>query len=112
MGMREEFEAWVVQEAVNRSYSYMCSVLKQDGECYATSWVDSMWMGWQASRAALVVTLPADDPLGSGPGDCEGGLPSFEQHCAAECNFVLQDCRNAIRAAGVTINTTTVSEGE
>lgn len=58
---------------------------------------------WQASRESLVVELPAENPLGNGPGDCEGGLPSFEQHCAAECNFILRDCREAIESLGLRV---------
>jgi len=65
------------------------------------------WAGWQAawiaSRAAIEVELPAEDPLGKGPGDCEGGLPSFEQHCAAECNALLADCRQAIESLGLKV---------
>ncbi len=49
---RAEFEHWVMQEAQSRSYSYMGNVLKRDGEGYATTWVDSMWSGFQA-RACL-----------------------------------------------------------
>ncbi|MCJ7959129.1 MAG: hypothetical protein MUW57_21960 [Pseudomonas sp.] len=59
--------------------------------------------GWKASREALVIDLPAENPLGSGPGDCGDGRPSFEQHCAAECNFILRDCREAIEAAGLKV---------
>lgn len=47
--MREEFEKWVVQEAIKHGYKYMEFVLKRDGEGYAATWVDSAWLGWQAA---------------------------------------------------------------
>jgi len=71
-------------------------------ECYEDV-KHHLFAAWQASREAVVIELPAENPLGSGPGDCEGGLPSFEQHCAAECNFILRDCREAIEAAGLKV---------
>lgn len=64
---------------------------------------ESFQKGWDQSREALVIELPAEDPRGTGPGDCGDGRPSFEQHCAAECNFILRDCREAIEAAGVKV---------
>lgn len=94
--MREEFETWARSQ---------CMQLKKDGvvTTYAYERTDLAWQAWQASRESLVIELPAENPLGSGPGDCEGGLPSFEQHCAAECNFILRDCREAIESAGVKV---------
>ena len=57
--MREEFEVWVILEAGNHEYPYMDRVTAKfpDGS-YLTTWVDSAWIGWQASRAALCVELP------------------------------------------------------
>lgn len=57
--MREEFEAWVVPYSKERLYSYQDLVLKRSSDGYATTWVDSMWIGWQASRAAIEVELPS-----------------------------------------------------
>ena len=60
--MREEFEIWALAEAEKRSYKHMDSLLKlspiDDG--YLTTWADCAWIGWQASRAVLVVGLPAN----------------------------------------------------
>ena len=60
--MREDFEDWALAEAEKRSYKFMDSLFKlspiDDG--YLTTWVDCAWMGWKASRAALVVELPSD----------------------------------------------------
>lgn len=55
--MREEFEVWVRLEAARRLYQFMGDLLKRFGEDYATTWVDSAWIGWQASRAELVIVL-------------------------------------------------------
>ena len=56
--MREEFEAWVLSEAERTGYAYIDKVLSKFGESYTTTWVDSAWQGWKASRAALFVELP------------------------------------------------------
>jgi hypothetical protein len=104
--IRAEFEDWIRVRSADTSMGFYPKLLHRcslDDDIYMISWVDSAWEGWQASRDSLVIELPAENPLGSGPGDCEGGLPSFEQHCAAECNFILRDCREAIEAAGVKV---------
>jgi len=94
MGMREEFEAWVVWEAESREYGYMDWLLIRDltGTGYSTTWVDMTWMGWQASRASLVVTLPDREVY-----EYDAGYTVYDM------------CAEAITAAGVTINTTTVN---
>jgi hypothetical protein len=58
MGMRKEFELWVINYAKENKYNWPDMVLKRDGDVYATTWVDSAWLGWQASREALVIDLP------------------------------------------------------
>lgn len=57
--IREQFESWVVEEAKRRDYKFMDNVLKRDpsGE-YSTTWVDMAWMGWEASRASIVIPRP------------------------------------------------------
>ncbi|WP_122593239.1 hypothetical protein [Pseudomonas viridiflava] len=95
--MREEFEAWVLREYPNQHMGRFAT-----GEYHSTV-IEHCWQAWQASREALVIELPAEDPRGTGPGDCGDGRPSFEQHCAAECNFILRDCREAIEATGVKV---------
>lgn len=92
---REEFEAWAKTQDWNIDFMW------HDGyDAWETKFA---FDAWQASRAALVIELPAENPLGSGTGDHGDGRPSFEQHCAAECNFVLRDCREAIEAAGLKV---------
>jgi len=56
--MRQEFEAWAHRKAVESGYQHLAFLLKknEDGS-YSTSWVDIAWIGWQASRAAVVVNL-------------------------------------------------------
>lgn len=93
--MREEFEAWWL----SGTYPFRTMDRLEDAGVSEEAAQEI----WQASREALVIELPAENPLGTGPGDCEGGLPSFEQHCAAECNFILRDCREAIEEAGLKV---------
>lgn len=97
--MREEFEAFAAGHSSLSQYGFDKYPVGGDG--YDAISLQCAWEAWQASRESLVIELPAEDPLGKGPGDCEGSLPSFEQHCAAECNFILRDCREAIHATGV-----------
>ena len=55
---REQFEAWVYDYAMKHNYQYMDIVLISVGDEYATTWVDNMWIGWKASRAAVEIKLP------------------------------------------------------
>ena len=51
--IREAFELWAQHEL-----GY-CAGVKADGTYYVTK-INDMWQAWQASRAALVVELPAN----------------------------------------------------
>ena len=55
--IREQFEEWVQSYAKEINYSYQ-NILKRDGENYAVTWVDSAWIGWQASRAVEIEREP------------------------------------------------------
>jgi hypothetical protein len=57
---------------------------------YAIVWVQGAWLGWVASRAALVIELPADCHLS------RDGLD--ECHLAGQMR---DDIINAIHAAGI-----------
>lgn len=95
--IREEFEASVLSEYPNQNMGKFAT-----GE-YQSTTIEHCWWAWQQSRKVLVIELPTENPLGTGPGDCGDGRPSFEQHCAAECNFIIRDCREAIEAAGLKV---------
>lgn len=56
---RKQFEAEVFRRAEVSGYAHMSSVLKKTSDGgYATTWVDMMWEGWQASRAAIELDMP------------------------------------------------------
>lgn len=61
---RRQFEAEVLRRAEVSGYAHMDAVLNKTGDGgYATTWVDMMWEGWQASRAAIEIELPdVEDP--------------------------------------------------
>lgn len=61
---RKQFEAEVLRRAETSGYAHMASVLNKTSDGgYATTWVDMMWEGWQASRAAIEIELPdVEDP--------------------------------------------------
>lgn len=48
--MREAFEKWVWQYALQHGYKYEIVVLARDGDGYEVSWVDAAWSAWEASR--------------------------------------------------------------
>jgi hypothetical protein len=53
--MRAEFEVWAVSRMM---------VMRTDGDTYYHHETSNAWDVWQASRAALVVELPAEDERG------------------------------------------------
>jgi hypothetical protein len=80
--MREEFEEW----AEKRGYT-LKMIAQQDGlgtEIYANGQTRSAWLGWQASRQALVVKLPSSIELYNSPS-----------------NEVLEAVQDALDKAGV-----------
>lgn len=89
---RDEFEAWATRKAVECSYAYMSYLLSRHPETgdYNTTWVDSAWMGWQASREAIVIELPEH----------------FEYDNPGEAFPAIKDCRTAIEAAGLKVSNT------
>lgn len=81
--MREEFESWALSYAERRNYQHMKNVTAKfpDGS-YTTTWVDSAWIGWQASRAAMCVELPK---------------PEY----SASCSYSEESVKESLDAAGV-----------
>ncbi len=55
---RMQFEKVVIERAEASNYMHMNSLLKRKGNGYSTTWVDMMWEGWQASRAAIEIEIP------------------------------------------------------
>ncbi|MEE5138693.1 hypothetical protein V2J83_24650 [Pseudomonas alliivorans] len=98
--MREEFEAWA-----NGRYGWEIhdpyrdeserTLSSWNGERYENRIVEGMWVGWQASREALVIELPND--FGT-----ETGKPFGDLLCLVS-NAMLAECRKAIEAAGVKV---------
>jgi hypothetical protein len=103
--MRSEFEAAVVKVHIDTGVpeSDAAVFLEVGSNGYRSVFTKAAWWAWQQSRSSLEIELPAKNPLGSGPGDCEGGLPSFEQQIAAECNAIIDECREAIQSTGVKV---------
>jgi hypothetical protein len=92
--MRAEFEQWAVTRRL--------STLKYSSGDYISECTFWALVGWQASRAALLVELPK--PLL--PDEEEfGGYQVFEVAAAIvyTANGILQLCRTAIQSAGVSV---------
>lgn len=87
--MRAEFEQYAAAKGL--------TLHGQDGRYLKE--VQSAWMAWQASRAALVVELPKqvglDKPF--------TGIPMDEMKADNSYNLALSRCRAAIEAAGVRV---------
>lgn len=90
--MREEFEAAAAEQlmcSTERVYGERAEqVGLEDGDYFHLS-ARMAWHWWQASRAALVVELPA------GPATCD-------MTSTAICDAI-SECRAAIEAAGVKV---------
>lgn len=94
--MREEFEAWVNFRALDTPMGFYPRLLHRsrlDEDIYTTSWVDSAWEGWQASRAALLIELPVK------------GNPRPENEVSWHNirNQTIEACARSIEAAGVKV---------
>lgn len=55
--VREEFEAWVLREYPNQHMGRFAT-----GEYHSTV-IEHCWQAWQASREALVIELPEEQPM-------------------------------------------------
>lgn len=70
--MREEFEAWYADHfscAIGKDCSAEIIASMREGDLYGDrGYLNGCWIGWKASRAALVVELPeshsADEYMG------------------------------------------------
>lgn len=97
--MREEFEAWhrsvVEGEPPHEKYN--------SGD-YRNQQVQRYWLGWQASRAALVIELPPvrPEPIASGDELKSDGEAASWNIWVGE-KLAKADCREAIEAAGLKV---------
>lgn len=106
MGMREEFEAWVVQRAVDTPTGFYPQLIRRstlDPDVYMISWVDSAWEGWQASRAALVKTFESKK-LKINDDDPDWTLSECWNNGITQCQCIVDPL-----ITRETINTTTVN---
>lgn len=83
--MRAQFEAW----AKERGYIN----LRKDGDKYKFQTAWAAWEGWQASRQALVISIPDHDES-----RCD---TSWEEARQEYYNRALDECRTAIESQGV-----------
>lgn len=67
--MREEFEAWQAKETPGADLAHVGALIGEGPhrESYRNAYVAERWIGWKASREALVIELPDKfDPNGGG----------------------------------------------
>lgn len=95
---RKQFEAEVLRRAEVSGYAHMDAVLNKTGDGgYATTWVDMMWEGWRASRAAIEIELPDELTIE----DC---IDKDIDVCrATHFNLGMGKLEQAIRAAGIKV---------
>lgn len=65
--MREEFEVWALTNFINSETMKPLARCASEADEYRYSLVNMAWIGWQASRAALVIELPTDIKTMAGP---------------------------------------------
>ena len=104
---REEFETAFRTEGQFKAMSSAAldSMLERgsDGE-YRSVRVHGAWWGWQASRAALVVTLPSVRPEPTSSGDAlqsDGEAATWNIWVGEK--LAKAECREAIEAAGLKV---------
>lgn len=96
MSSREEFEEAML-EMEHPHFGFLCKeYLAKEGEEYLDVYMQGLWIGWKASRAALVVELPPR---------VEMGLLYFDESKARGqlINNTIYKCAEAIEAAGITV---------
>lgn len=59
--VRDEFLEWMVEECERRGECYTTCTTRDRFDRYELVWVQTSWIAWQASRAAVAVELPAFD---------------------------------------------------
>lgn len=90
----EKFESWKKEQIASLIRTGHLEAAKKLNELSSIQWI-TWHSAWQASREALVIELPEfDEPLYHSPG-------SPNQHSAQGYNQALDQCRDAIHAAGV-----------
>lgn len=116
---RDEFESWAAikfevdvdlliasrtEESMDDGFPYR--IVNKHGEesDLVNTLVGAAWAGWQASRAALTIKLPA--PM-KGPNidDENDDYEQFEMHEAVACevNSMLSKCRKAVESLGLKV---------
>lgn len=86
--MREEFEAWLLP-----SWSRERFVDGEGDWQYVEDWVQGAWIGWQASRAALRVELPAKRSY---------SMYATKHECHA-FNDAIEKANEALQQAGIEV---------
>lgn len=86
--MREEFEAWASSYRDHNGLPHF-TLRRPDGG-YVDGTTEYCWRGWQASREALEIELPAKDKN-----------RVFRDFFGRGMEFGYDRCREAIHAAGV-----------
>lgn len=101
MNSREQFEAWATSNGISivrtpQPLMFASGQRRAEGDYIL---IESLcaWEAWQASRAAVVVELPAraNENLDTGGWPIDPG--------AARANSIIAGCRRAIEAAGVKV---------
>lgn len=82
---RKQFEAWITEW-----WPQVKGNICRDGDSYSNHFMNYAWEGWQASRAAIEIELPSTQPERFG-------------FMAEHFNATLEECANAIRAAGIKV---------
>lgn len=98
--IRDAFLEWLAEECERRGESYAaCTALDRFGR-YTLVWVQTSWIAWQASRAALAVELPPACPM---PEEPEEAIDDSHMDAYHAANKMRKACAASIKAAGVKV---------
>jgi len=91
--MREEFEAWHIEQckADGMDWRDLSSELDRNGDGYVYIGAQYAWAGWKASRAALCVELPSFE---------NGSIRGYSGDCD-EARMVVDSVAESLDKAGV-----------
>ncbi|MDO7911364.1 hypothetical protein Q6A49_12555 [Pseudomonas sp. 22-AL-CL-001] len=104
--MREEFEEALAKQAAEDGFAKPSLRRNKNNGDYVDPFEQAAWWGWQASRAAVVVELPAvtDELLTAAYWDFDArrkGYPPYAAPAGQECGAFKVAIVSAIEAQGL-----------
>lgn len=97
---REEFEVWALTRFINSETMQPLVRCESEPDDYRYSLVNMAWVGWQASREALVIELPPEPTV---PDEPEEAIDDSFMDSYYAAQGMRNDCAQLIEAAGLKV---------